>query len=123
MPRIERINQQMKREISFILQRELGDPRFQFVTIISVDVSRDLRYAKVRFSVLGKPEQAKIAEAGLNHARGAIRKLVGQRISMRYTPELDFIYDQSLEYSASIDEALEGIRNELQKNNSDHQAA
>ena len=112
MSRIERVNHQMKREIGLILQKELADPRFQMVTITAVEVSKDLRHAKVRFSVMGSKEQISRTTDGLNGAKGIIRKLVGENLSMRYTPELVFFYDASLEYSANIDRALEEIRNE-----------
>ncbi len=112
MGRIDRINEQMKREISQMLLRDFQDPRLEFVSITSVNVSRDLRHAKVQFSVFGNKEQLHLAEEALNRAKGLVRKLIGQRIRMRYTPEIEFIYDESLEYSARIEETLERIKNE-----------
>ena len=61
MSRIDRVNQQVKREIGKIIQQELGDPRLQFVTIIEVDVSRDLRNAKIRFSVSRHKSSRKVS--------------------------------------------------------------
>jgi ribosome-binding factor A len=119
MGRIEKVNQQLKREISIIIQQDLGDPRIEFVTITSVDVSRDLRNAKVLFSVLGEPSKAEVAQKGLEGARGMIRKLIGQRIKMRFTPDLSFVYDHSIELSARIEETLKGIHDELEKNHPD----
>jgi len=117
--RIIKVNQQLKREISEIIQRELGDPRVEFVMITHVDTSRDLRLAKVSFSVLGNPKQAEAAGQGLDKARRLIRKLVGQRMTMRYTPELKFYYDQSIEINARLEEKFEEINNE---SNKDHQS-
>lgn len=121
MSRIDRVNQQVKREISLILQRDLSDPRLEFVTITAVGVSRDLRYAKVHFSVIGDSARVKEATQGLQAARGLIRKLIGQRLMMRHTPELNFIHDQSLEISAQIDGVLEEIKNESKENHNGYQ--
>lgn len=112
MSRIDRVNQTMKREIGRMIQRELKDPRLEFVTITRVDVSRDLHQARVYFSVLGDETRAEEARTGLNNARGMIRKLVGKNIRMRYTPDLEFIYDHSIEFSARIEKTLEELENE-----------
>ena len=121
MARIERINQQVKREIGRILQQELGDPRLQFVTITEVDVSRDLRNAKILFSVLGGGEQKHAAQQGLEGARGMIRKLLGQNMYIRFTPELFFVYDRSVEMSARIEETLKEIHDEHEEDHSSNQ--
>lgn len=112
MSRIERINQVVKEEISNILSRELKDPRLKFVTITSVNVARDLRYAKVYFSVLGNAAQVEAVQQGLDSARGFVRRLIGQRVRMRYTPEIEFVFDRSLEYSIQIEQALERIKDD-----------
>lgn len=112
MGRIDRINQQVKREIGRILLQELGDPRLQFVTITEADVSRDLQSAKVRFSVLGKGPEVQSAREGLEGAKGMIRRLLGRSMNMRHTPELFFVFDQSIEMSARIEETLKEIHDE-----------
>ena len=117
--RIEKVNEQLKREIGFILQTEVSDPRLEFVTILNADTSRDLRHAKVYYSVLGPEQKVKGAQQSLERARGHIRKMVGQRMKMRYTPELIFIYDQSAEYNARIEETLKEIHEQVQENRSD----
>jgi ribosome-binding factor A len=121
MGRIEKVNQQVKREIGEILQRELGDPRLQFVTITDVDVSRDLHNAKIQFSVLGERHQVQAARKGLEGAKGMIRKLLGERMNMRYTPELSFIYDPSIEISARIEKTLKEIRDEHEERHPNNQ--
>ena len=115
MARIDRVNQQLKREISLILQRDLADPRFEFVSITHAEISRDLRHAKVFFSVLGSPVKIEEARRGFEDARGKIRKYIGQRIKMRYTPELFFMYDDSMESSFRIEKTLQEIQDESQK--------
>lgn len=112
MGRMEKVNQLIKREISQMIQRDLTDPRLQFVTVTSVDVSPDLRHARVKYSVLGDAAQLDAAAAALKNARGYIRRQIGQRVKLRYTPEVDFIYDQSIAYSIHMDETLDALRRE-----------
>ena len=116
MGRMDKVNQMMKREISYLIQHEIQDPGMGFVTIISVEVSRDLKYAKVNFSVLGGEPEVQKAKEALNRARKFIRKLVGQRIRIRYTPEIEFIYDNSIEYEARLNKTFEEIRNDSLRN-------
>jgi len=120
MGRIDRVNQQVKREIGRILQQELSDPRLQFVTITEVDVSRDLHNARIRFSVLGEADQVRAAQDGLESAKGMIRRLLGQCMNMRHTPELFFIYDESIKTGARIEETLKEIRDEHKEHHSDN---
>jgi ribosome-binding factor A len=113
MPRMEKVNELIKREIGhLILAGQISDPRVNFVTILSVEVSRDLQHAHVRFSTLSdKPADIQNAIEGLNSSRGYIRKLIGGRIELRYTPELKFVYDKGVEYRAQIDDKLLEIKN------------
>lgn len=95
--RVQRVEQQLQKEIALILQREIKDPRIGMVTVSSVESSRDLAYAKVyvTFFTLGSqtPEEGL---AALREAAGFIRSLLGKVIRLRVTPELTFVYDQSL---------------------------
>ena len=113
MGRIDKINQAVKEEVGNIIQKEVKDPRLEFVTITQAEVSRDLQHAKVYFTVLGNTDKIKEVQDGLDSARGFIRRLVGQRVRMRYTPEIRFIFDQSVEYGMHIEETLERIKSEL----------
>jgi len=110
MNRLDRINQQLKREISKIIQQDLSDPRLEFVSVTHADVSRDLRNARVYFSVFGNNTKYEDIQITLQGARGMIRKLIGQRMKMRYTPELVFSYDESIEMSARIDKTLKELK-------------
>ncbi len=112
MSRMERINQQVKREISKIVQQELSDPRLQFVSITKVDVSKDLRNARVYFSILGDDSQREEAGKGLNGAGGTIRGFLSKKLNMRCTPELRFYQDKSIEYSNLVEETLKEIHDE-----------
>jgi len=119
MGRIERVNQQIKREISQILQSELQDPRFEFVSITRVDVSRDLQTARVYFSTLGDQNRVDNILSGLQNARGLIRRELGRRVKIRFTPELMFHYDHSIEFGAKLEETLQELHDENEKNYSD----
>ena len=86
----------MQRELSGLLQRELRDPRVGMVTITSVDVSPDLSHAKIFFTLLDKGSLAKTLE-GLKRSAGFLRSQLAKRIEMYTTPELRFVYDESVE--------------------------
>ncbi len=120
MERIDRVNEQFKREIGQIVQKDLADPRLKFVTITAAEVSRDLQRAKVYFSVLGGAQAAEAAHRGLEKASGMIRRLVGQRITMRYTPEIFFAHDKSIEMGARIEKTLKEIHDASSKDSSDN---
>ena len=119
MSRMDRINQLMKQEIGGMLQRDIQDPRLQFVSITGVSVSPDLHNARVMFSVLGSQEKVEEAEQALASARGYIRRLVAKRVQLRYTPEIEFAYDPSIEYSARIDKTFEEIRQQTESEGND----
>jgi len=110
---MDRINQLVKREIGLILQEEFHDPRLQFVSILWVKVSPDLQSARVGFSFLGEKKQIPTVEAALSYASGRVRHLVSQRIELRHTPQIEFVYDPSLDYSAKVEDVLEGIKKDI----------
>ena len=128
MDRINRVNAQIKKEISRVVHQELGDPRLQFVTILRVETSRDLRTARVYFSALagripsaegsssprggGENSAVEAAEKGLVSAAGIIRRYVGGNVKMRYTPEFHFIHDRSAEFSARVEQTLTEIHHD-----------
>lgn len=112
MGRMEKVNQLMKREISQLIHSELQDPRLGFVSITNVDVSPDLHHAKIRFSVLGDQKKVDEVHAVLTHAGGYIRRLVSQNLTLRFTPELEFVYDPSIAYSAGVEQALKEIHDQ-----------
>ena len=97
----------MQREISDILCRRIKDPRIGFCTIMRVDVSKDLRHAKVFVSIMGTEDQQKSTLAGLKSATGFIRREIGQRIALRHTPEIVFKLDKSVDHSIRIAQLLE----------------
>lgn len=110
MSRRDKVTEAVRKEISIIVHEELKDPRLGFVTITRVEMSQDLRFAKVFFSVLGKDEDYKKTKEALDSALGFIRRLVAQRIRLRFAPEIVFREDKSCEYSVKIQEVLEEIK-------------
>jgi len=110
MSRHDKITEAIRKEISMILHRELKDPRLGFVTITRVELTQDLRTARVFFSVLGKEEDYKKTKEALDSALGFIRRLIAQRINLRFAPEIVFKGDKSSEYSVRIQEVLDEIK-------------
>ncbi|MDN4594453.1 30S ribosome-binding factor RbfA [Polycladomyces subterraneus] len=108
--RVSRVGEQIKKELSQILQQELKDPRIGFVTITSVEMSGDLQHAKVYVSVMGDEEQKKNTLAALNKAKGFIRSEIGRRITLRHTPELVFKVDESIEHGQYINQLLREVK-------------
>ena len=103
MDRTNRISEEMKKEISSVIQNELKDPRLpQMVSVMSVDVTKDLRYARIYISILGSEEDKKNALDGLKSAAGFIRREIGHRMQLRYTPEMQFKLDNSIERGVYI---------------------
>jgi len=105
--RTSRISEEMKREISDIIHNDLKDPRLPtLVSITMVNVTKDLRYAKVYASVMGSDEEKKNALSALKSAAGFIRREVGQRMKIRYVPEIQFELDNSIEYGVYINKLI-----------------
>jgi ribosome-binding factor A len=110
MSRKEKVQDAIQKEVSNIVSNELKDPRLGFVTITGVEISPDLRYAKIFYSVLGKEEDRKKSHEALNSALKFIRKLVAERIQLRFAPEIAFKEDKSSEYCSRIQEVLDEIK-------------
>ncbi|MEA3329025.1 MAG: 30S ribosome-binding factor RbfA [Candidatus Omnitrophota bacterium] len=110
--RLSRVAEIIRQEISELIQKEVKDPRIGFITITGVKVTADLRFADVYFSVLGSDKNKKSTRIGLQNAAGFLRKAVGQRLRMRFVPEIRFRFDKSIEYSAQIDDVLAKIKKE-----------
>ena len=100
--RINRINEEIQKELSALL-RSLKDPRVQggMVTVTHVDTTSDLRYARVYISALDKTQEKDVLK-GLKSAAGYLRRELGAAVKLRYTPELQFVADDSIEQGAHI---------------------
>jgi ribosome-binding factor A len=107
--RIGRVGEQIKKELSVILQTELKDPRIGFVTVTGVEVTNDLSQAKVFLSVLGDDQQKEETLKALAKGSGFIRSELGRRVRLRHTPELIFKFDTSIEYGGRIEQLLQEL--------------
>ncbi|MBU4343042.1 MAG: 30S ribosome-binding factor RbfA [Candidatus Omnitrophica bacterium] len=110
--RADRVKKVLRIEISRILQEDLKDPRIGFVTVTRIDLTGDLRYAKVYFSILGDAANQESSVEGIESALGYIRRLVGERLKLKYVPELSFKFDRSMEYSINLEKTFERLKNE-----------
>ena len=115
--RIEKLQELIKQEMSKMLLREIKDPRIGFVTVTEVEMTGDLREAKIYVSIMGGEEKIKESLEGLQSALGFIRREIGQRVRLRFTPEISFALDTSLDYSEHIQKILLDIEKEGKNKN------
>ena len=100
----------LAREISEILAREIKDPRVEGVTVVDVKAAGDLRSATVFYRVVGiRVDSKEEAAAGLKSASGALRRMLGERINLKFTPELDFRYDPTEDRAERIEALLREV--------------
>ena len=106
--RAERVGDQIRMEVADILARRTKDPRVGFITVTGVDLSPDLRLAKVYVTTLQEGREAHALE-GLNSALGFIRAELGRRLALRYTPDLIFRQDKSGQYGNRMEKLLDSL--------------
>jgi ribosome-binding factor A len=110
--RLRRVADQIQRELSSILFSELKDPRVGFITLTGVEVSADFAHAKIFYTTMGDDDAREETAKGLKRASGFLRSLLGKRIHVHSTPELHFVFDESVERGAQlshlIDQAVAG---------------
>ena len=109
--KIERLESSFVKEISYILMEEVKDENIKFVTITGCDITNDLSFAKVYFTVLESSKKDEILKS-LNHAKSFIRGELSKREEIRHTPELTFVFDESVEYGNRIEKVIEKIKTE-----------
>ena len=107
--KIERLNSAFVREISYILNTEVKDEDIKFVTITDCDITSDLSYAKVYFTVLDESKKIETLKA-LDKAKSFIRGKLSERVDIRHTPELKFLFDESIEYGNRIEKKIEELK-------------
>lgn len=108
--RTVRVADQIQRELALLIQNEIMDPRVGMVTLTGVEVTRDYAYAKVFYTTLRGGGNIQLVEEGLKHAAGFLRSQLADKIRLRVVPQLQFVYDESVErgmkLSRLIDEAV-----------------
>ncbi len=104
--RSQRLQELLVKEISLLIQKGLKDPRIGFATVTHIDLTDNLRYAKVFVSIIGNDTEAESTIEGLNSAKGYIRGLLGKNLYLRYIPDLNFQKDESSERFDKISRLL-----------------
>lgn len=104
----ERIASNLVKEISYILANKIKDKDINFVTVTDCKVTTDLSFCKVYFTVLDNSKKEIVLKA-LKNASGYIRKELSERVDIRHIPELQFVFDESIEYGNKIEDLIEKI--------------
>jgi ribosome-binding factor A len=109
--KVDRIGSNLVKEISYILMTEVKNPDVRFVTVTDCKVTSDLSYAKVYVTVFNQDKINETMKA-LKQASGFIRHELRERVDIRHIPELEFVYDESIEYGKKIEDIIEKIKDE-----------
>ena len=116
--RTYRVAEAIRRVTSEIVQRHLNDPRIKgFITVTKVEVTEDLRLARIYYSVLGDEKKKKLVTEGLKSAKNFIRRCIGNELKLRYAPDISLVIDKSFEYKERIDKVLKRIYKEVEDGN------
>jgi len=112
--RAQRVAETIHKEISSLLIKGLKDPRIGFVTITSVDVTSDLRQARIYYTLMGSQDGRKETQEGLNSCSSYIRQQLGRQLRLRFIPEIHFEYDSSFDYGQNIEKLLKEVKTDEQ---------
>ena len=110
--RVARVSERIQQDVSELIQREINDPRLGFVTVTGVEVSPDLKHARVHVSVLGSDEEERESMKVLQRASGFLRRELGDRLELRYIPDLEFQLDRSTRRGVRIGQVLNELARE-----------
>ena len=113
--RSARVSNEIRRALSEIIQRGLSDPRITPFVVTEVNVTDDLRIARVRYLPMGQLEDVSRLKEGLNAAQGFVSREVARRVRLKYTPSIQFYYDDSLDAASQVIEALSKQEDEQQE--------
>ena len=115
--RADRVSGLIQEVLSNLLKKDIHDPRLHMATITNVKMSRDLKLARIYFSIYGDSNKREAAAKGFESARGFIKRSLARKLSLRYMPDLIFFYDDSFDYGSHIDELLKRITTENGRDN------
>lgn len=110
--RVQKVAEAIRQVVSTAILTELWDPRIHDVTVTQVEVSGDLRQAKVHISVMGEESKQKLAQHGLQHAAGFLQSKIATRLQLRYTPVLHFVLDQGVKRSIEMTRLINEVMSE-----------
>ena len=113
--RTQRVGEQIQRELAHIISREITAPNLGMITVSAVDVSPDLKYARVYVTVLGGQEGVEQTVQHLSNMAGRLRYHLSQRLTTRVTPRLQFVYDSSIEYGSRLSALIDSVAAPLSK--------
>ncbi len=113
--RSNQVAEELRKIVSMILLEDVNDPRLGFITITHIDLTTDLRYARIHYSVLGDDVQKKSTEQALAENMRFIKRSAIERINMKYAMEIKFELDRSIEHSFKIDQILKKLKKENEK--------
>ena len=116
--RADRVGGLIQKVLSDVLKKSIKDPRLKMATITGVEVSRDLKKARIYFSISGGNHKKGAAIKGFNSAHGFIKRTLAHELDLKYMPDIKFFYDESLDYGAHMDELIESIKSENGSNHS-----
>ena len=105
----DRVAWRIRQILSELLLREVSDPRLHGVTVTEVDVDRELQFARVYVNALGEEVRQEEVMAGLNHAKGFLRREMGQSLRLRKTPELAFVWDTRYEHGEHLNQVISSL--------------
>ncbi len=110
--RADRVSGQIQKALSDLLHKNIKDPRLELVTITGVKMTKDLRLARIYFTITDSNNKKQEEEAikGFNSALGYIKRTLAQQLGLRYMPDLRFHYDQSFDYGSRIDSVLKELK-------------
>ena len=114
--RLERVNAQIQKEVAYIINYELNDPRLEneIISVLKVDTSSDLKYVKIFLSIYGNKDKNEVLSA-IKLASNYIKKVLAPKIDLRVVPTLDFRLDETIDYSAKIESIIKDINDKGEK--------
>jgi ribosome-binding factor A len=113
--RARRVGDQLLKEIADLLMRRVNDPRVKNATLTGIRLTNDLRYARVYYSILGDEQDVLKAQAGLDSAKGFIKREIGLRLDLKYMPDLVFKHDPSLAEGHHMEELFHRLKSDSLK--------
>ena len=115
--RSDRVSGQIQKVLSDILRKRIKDQRLEMTTITGVDMSSDLRMARIYFATSGSQKSIEEATEGFKSALGYVKRTLASQLGLRYMPDLKFFHDESFNYGSHIDKIIEMINPENEQNN------
>ncbi|HMT10125.1 MAG TPA: 30S ribosome-binding factor RbfA [Ignavibacteria bacterium] len=117
--RTEKVAEEIKHQLAAILTRDLAELKLGLVTVTRVRISRDLKNAKAYLSFIGNKEPADVCVEKVNNRKKQIRMHLGKNMHLKFVPEIDFYFDDTIEYASRIDEIIKEIHKEDEPSSGD----